>query len=186
MVAEPALISVLEYLANEATSMVKHEYVDGVVYAMAGGTIVHDRIANNIRAALITYLGDGPCVPMGPDIRLRVSPTIYYYPDAFVTCDEHLDPLALEVATPRMIVEVLSEGTEANDRGDKFAGYQTLDSFEEYLLVGSRRRVAEHYRRTDSGLWTYQRRGPDDTVILETIGLSMPVATFYVGARGVK
>lgn len=177
-------MTVTEYLAMEAASQVKHEYVDGTVYDIAGGTIAHDRIANNVRAALVTHLGDSSCVPLGPDVRLRVSPTVYYYPDAIVICDEHLDLGDIEVTTPRLIVEVLSGGTEANDRGDKFASYQTLASFEEYVLVGSRRHVVERYRRTEGVRWSYQRYGADEEVTLETIGLTVPVTAFYVGVRG--
>ena len=183
MVAQQTTMSVADYLAMEAASQVKHEYVDGVAYAMAGGAIAHDRIANNVRAALVSHLGDGPCVPLGPDMRVRVSPTVYYYPDALVTCEEDLDPEALEVTAARLIVEVLSESTELNDRGDKFANYQTLTGFEEYVLVDSRHRSVERYRRAEHGRWIYQRHGPHEEVTLETIGLTVPVATFYVGAR---
>lgn len=183
MLAHHAPITVAEYLAQEAASQIKHEYIDGAVYAMAGGTVAHDRIANNVRAALVTHLGDGPCIPLGPDVRLRISPTIYYYPDALVICDEDLDLAAIEVTTPRLVVEVLSEGTEANDRGDKFANYQTLDSFEEYLLVNSRRRAVERYRRVGHSRWDYQRYSPDEDVTLEMIGLTVSVAAFYRGVR---
>jgi Uma2 family endonuclease len=171
-------ISVEDYLALEATSEIKHEYVNGYVYAMSGGTIDHDLIANNVRAVIDAHLGNGPCLVLGPDVRLRVSPTIYYYPDAIVTCTP-LSGTDVEVIAPRLIVEVLSDSTEANDRGDKFANYQTLATFEEYLLVNSRRRAVERFRRTDRELWLYQRYDADATVTLETLELSCPVALFY-------
>src|SRR2546423_6468253 len=93
MVAQPgtATLTVEEYLALEETSQVKHEYIHGHVYAMSGGTIAHDLIANDVRAVIGAHLGDGPCMVLGPDIRLRVSEVFYYYPDAMVTCDEGLD-----------------------------------------------------------------------------------------------
>src|SRR5271166_2056920 len=81
-------MTVEEYLELEATSQIKHEFVDGAIYAMAGGTIGHDRIAHNVRAAIDAHLGEGPCTVLGPDVRLRVSSTVYYYPDALVTCDQ--------------------------------------------------------------------------------------------------
>jgi Uma2 family endonuclease len=118
-------------------------------------------------------------VDSGPYVRLQVSETLYYYPDAMVTCDESLNLEATEIWTPRLVVEVLSDATEANDRGDKFANYQTLDSFEEYLLVDSRRRAVERYRRAEHGRWIYQRYGPDASVTLETIGLTCSIANFY-------
>src|SRR2546430_17181552 len=104
MIAHPetATLTVEEYLALEETSQVKHEYVRGHVYAMSGGTIAHDRIANNVRTALDNHIGEGPCMVLGPDVRLQVSETVYYYPDAMVTCDENLNPEAIEVWTPRL------------------------------------------------------------------------------------
>lgn len=185
MVADPDIeitaMGVEEYLALEEVSSVKHEYVDGHVYAMSGGTLGHDAIANNVRAELLAHLRGrgGPCRARGPDVRLRVSPSVFYYPDAIVTCDEGFDPKAVEVRTPRLIVEVLSRSTEADDRGDKFANYQTLASFEEYLLVDSRRRAVERFQRAAGGLWTYQRYAPDSGVTLETVDLTLPVAAFY-------
>ena len=80
-------MSVEEYLAIEATAPNKHEYVDGWLYAMSGGTVAHDRIANNVRSLIDGQLGTGPCTLHGPDIQLRVSPTVYYYPDVIVACD---------------------------------------------------------------------------------------------------
>ncbi len=185
MVAHPkqATMTVEEYLALEETSEVKHEYVRGYVYAMSGGTRGHDKIANNVRTALDTFLGDGTCSVQGPDMRVRINEDIYYYPDAVVACGEPISDSAVDLTTPRLIVEVLSESTEANDRGDKFADYQTLATFEEYLLVSSRRRSAERYHRTAQGSWTYQWYAPTDTVTLETIGLSLPVGTLYRGTQ---
>jgi Uma2 family endonuclease len=177
------VMSVEQYLAFEATALVKHEYVDGHVHAMAGGTTAHDRIANNVRAAIDAHLGDGPCVVYGPDVRLRVSPTVYYYPDALVTCDETIGDDDIEVTTPRLIVDVLSTSTEGDDRGSKFAQYQTIASLEEYLLIDSRRRVAERFRRTSENLWVYQRHTANVSVTLETIDLICPVATFYRRTR---
>lgn len=181
MVAQPerTTMTVEDYLAFEEASPVKHEYVDGRVYAMSGGTIDHDRIANNLRAVIDTHLGDGPCVVLGPDVRLRVSSTVYYYPDALVTCDQTISGDDIEVTAPCLVVEVLSDSTEATDRGDKFANYQTLATCEEYLLVNSRRRSVERFRRTEHGLWVYQRYAPDADVTLETIDLTCPVAALY-------
>ncbi len=137
MVAQPSppLLNVEDYLALDNASDEKHEYVDGRLYAMAGGTNAHDRIGNNVRALINIHLGAGPCALHGPDVRLRVGPTVYYYPDAFVTCDEAVAARATELTVARLVVEVLSDSTEAADRGEKFINYQTLAVFEEYLLV---------------------------------------------------
>jgi len=178
---EDMIMSVEEYLSLEEVSPLKHAYVDGHVYAMSGGTLTHDTIANNVRGEIRTHLRTrgGPCRPFGPDVRLRVSPTVYYYPDALVICEADLDFGAIEVTAPCLIVEVLSHSTEADDRGGKFADYQTLEKFEEYVLVDSRRRAVECFRRTEHGLWLYQRYDGDATITLETVGLTRPIAIFY-------
>jgi Uma2 family endonuclease len=176
---EHTSMSVEEYLALVETSQTKYEYVHGYVYAMSGGTVAHDTIGNNVRSALDTHLGNGPCRVLGPDMRVKMDSGIYYYPDALVTCDEAITDAAVDITSPRLIVEVLSDSTEANDRGVKFAAYQTISVFEEYLLVDSRRRAIERFHRTDSNLWIYQNYGMDETVTLETVALTWPVAAFY-------
>ncbi len=184
MVAQPSppLLSVEDYLALDNAGDEKHEYVDGRLYAMAGGTNAHDRIGNNVRALINIHLGAGPCALHGPDVRLRVGPTVYYYPDAFVTCDETVAARATELTAARLVVEVLSDSTEAADRGEKFANYQTLAVFEEYLLIDGRRRIVEHFRRANDGDWLYHRYGAHDTISLHTVGLDVAVASLYVAS----
>jgi Uma2 family endonuclease len=180
---EPTMLSVEDYLAFEEASQVRHEYRHGHVHAMSGGTIAHDLIANDVRAALAAHLATGPCMVLGPDVRLRVSPTVYDYPDAMVTCQEDLELTAIEIETPRLVVEVLSESTERMDRGDKFADYQTIAALEEYVLVNSQQRSVERFRRAEGGLWIYQRYDPDASITLESVGLSIPLAAIYRRAR---
>jgi len=184
MVAQPShqVMSVAEYLTLEAGSLEKHEYVDGHVYAMAGGTYAHDRIGNNVRALINTHLGAGPCVLNGPDVRLRITPTLYYYPDAFVTCDQAIEAGSTELSGACLIVEVLSTSTEAADRGEKFGNYQTLATCTEYVLVDSRRRCVEHFQRADGANWIYHRYGDGEAVALESIDLTVPVSTLYLAA----
>lgn len=175
------VMTVEEYLAAEETAEVKHEYVFGRVYAMSGGTIGHDAVGNNLRALIHTHLRGGPCRLCGPDVMLRISPDIYYYPDAFVVCDGPLDPRAREIWTPRLVIEVLSDSTEAHDRGDKFKQYQTLATLSDYLLVDGRERGVERFRRSEHGLWLYERYAPEASLTLESIGLTTPIAAFYDG-----
>jgi Uma2 family endonuclease len=183
MVAQPETgatpMTYAEYLRLEEAGEVKHEFVNGYVYAMSGGSAIHDRITGNIKTILDAHLDDGPCRAYGPNLRVRVSPTIAYYPDALVLCDETFDDRADEVRAPRLIVEVLSKSTESNDRGDKFLDYQTLPSFEEYLLIGSLRRSVERYRRAVEGRWTYQRYADGAQLTLETVGLTCAIAALY-------
>jgi len=116
-------------------------------------------------------------------VRLRVSPTVYYYPDALVTCDTAITGDDVEVTTPRLIVEVLSQSTEQDDRGVRFAHYQTVATCQEYLLVDAQRRVAELFRRSGQDLWLYQRHTADDSITLESVGLTCSLATFYRRTR---
>ena len=186
MAAPPShqAMSVAEYLTLEEGSLEKHEYVDGRLYAMAGGTYAHDRIGNNVRALINAHLGDGPCVLNGPDVRLRITPTLYYYPDAFVTCDQDIDAGSTELSGAHLILEILSTSTEAADRGEKFGNYQTLATCTEYVLIDSRRRMVEHFRRADGANWLYHRYVDGETVTLVSIDLTMPVSTLYL-ATGV-
>jgi Uma2 family endonuclease len=181
MVAErkEPTITVEAYLALEAASQTKHEYVHGHVYAMAGGTMAHDTIANNVRNVLFNLIGDRPCRINGSDLRVRVQESIYYYPDTVLTCNETMDDAAIEATAPCLLVEVLSDSTETVDRGGKFADYQTLPTVKEYLMVDSRHCGVELYRRAEGHRWLYERYTTDDSILLESIGLTCSVAAFY-------
>ena len=130
-------ISVQEYLDGETVSDVRHEYVDGEVYAMAGGTLTHNRIALNIGAALDDALDGSSRRPYIGDVKVRVETLeteTFYYPDVVVTCQpDDNNPLYLE--RPTTIFEVLSESTERLDRNEKFLAYRSLPTLEDYVLV---------------------------------------------------
>lgn len=146
-----------EYLAFERTSEQKHEYLRGTVWAMAGGTPSHARIAANVTAALGAALKGRPCAVFSADLRVRVEETDRStYPDVTVVCRRQLtasdDPHA--IVNPTVIVEVLSDSTEASDRGEKFAHLQHLASLKEYVLVGQKGRRIEVFRRGEGTSWT--------------------------------
>jgi len=176
-----ARVTVEAYLASEQAGDVKHEFVHGTVYAMSGGSVNHARLANTVRANLRAHLLHTPCDVLGPDVRLRIGAAVYYYPDAMVLCDAQLDGAAVEVDAPRLVVEVLSDGTEARDRGTKFAHYQTVPWLEEYVLVDSRRRAVECFRRSTNNMWSYRCCGNDDMLMLQTVELSVPLQELYAG-----
>jgi Uma2 family endonuclease len=137
-----------EYLGFETSSNVKHEFLDGQIYAMAGGTPEHAALA----AAVITLLGPqlrgGECRPYNSDLRVRTPTGLTTYPDVTVICGprtiDALDPLA--VTNPALIVEVLSRSTEEYDSGDKFEHYKTFPSLREYVLVSHRERSVKSDR----------------------------------------
>jgi len=132
--------SIADYLAREQKSHDKHEYRDGEILLMAGGSADHSLVTANVIRALGNLLTGKSCNVYDSNLRVRIPRTILYtYPDATVICGPRVldanDPSGETVTNPKLIVEVLSPGTEAYDRGDKFARYRQLDSFEEYVLV---------------------------------------------------
>lgn len=178
-------LSPAEYLARENASARKHEYVNGEVIAMAGGSPRHNLISANITGALWARLGDGPCCPMTSDQRVHVPDTgLYTYPDVTVVCGEpesHPDDRNT-IGNPRVIFEVLSSSTEAHDRGAKFSHYRRSATLAEYVLVSQRERLVEHYRRTDDGRWILSEYRGDDPVELPSLGCSLPLHEIYRNA----
>jgi Uma2 family endonuclease len=158
----------------------KHEYIDGKVYVMAGGTLDHSQVSINVVLVLRAALGRGPCRVYNSHAAARLSPTRYTYPDATVTCDERDRGGVMEVQAPRMVVEVLSpDSTEGYDRGDKFGYYRACPSMQEYVLVSTTRQAVEVYRRTAEGWGTFQVYGPGDDVDLRSIDVRFPVTALY-------
>jgi Uma2 family endonuclease len=161
-----------DYLVAEAASDTRHEYLRGEVYAMAGGTPTHARLAMAIGIALGNALSARPCGVFGSDLRVRVEATdLSTYPDITVVCGklEHaaLDPHA--ATNPILIVEVLSDSTEAYDRGEKFAHYRRAPSLREYLLVSQREARLEAYYKNDDGAWVLDEAGPGQTLTLRSL-----------------
>lgn len=130
-------ISVQDYLDGEMVSEVRHEYIDGEVYAMSGGTLDHNLITGNIFAALHSLLDGSGCRPFVNDVKVRVATLemeTFYYPDVVVTCDPD-DNAPLYLERPTTIFEVLSESTGRIDRNEKFIAYRSLTTLEDYVLV---------------------------------------------------
>lgn len=173
-----------DYLAAEESSDVRHEYVAGEVYAMTGGSQRHNRIALNMASTLLSALSGRPCQVFISDVRLHVArDNAYYYPDLMVTCGEQAAAAneSVVVRDPVLVVEVLSPGTETIDRREKLAAYRRLPSVREYVLVSQERIVVEIYRRQGEAGWLYLTCQAGDTVALESVQLSVPVAVLYAG-----
>lgn len=175
----------LDYLARERTSELKHEYLRGDVWAMAGGTPEHGRLAMSIGRILGNLLVGRPCVVFSSDVRIRVETTDRAtYPDASVVCgpNQHAadDPDA--ITNPVVIVEVLSPTTERSDRGEKFAHYQRLASLQEYVLVSQETQRIEVFRRQgENWLLTIHLAGA--SVTLPSIGVTFTVDAVYLDPR---
>ena len=146
-----------EYLQLETASDIKHEYIDGEVYAMAGATDTHVTIAGNIFALLLSHLRGSRCRVYISDMKVRIeNKNCFYYPDVLVTCEDRDRENSTFKKFPNLIIEVLSDSTEAFDRGDKFADYQSLPSLQEYVLVNTKKARIECFRRTKEDLWLLQ------------------------------
>lgn len=151
-----ARMSYAEYLAFEAASETKHEYINGEVFAMAGGTVEHAALSVAVSTALSIALRDRRCRVLSSDGRVRAKATgMSTYPDVSVVCNNvEVDPDDEHgVLNPTLIVEVLSDSTEAHDRGAKAAHYRRIPSLREYVLVSQREPLIEVYRRNERGNW---------------------------------
>ncbi|MEL6408472.1 MAG: Uma2 family endonuclease [Chloroflexota bacterium] len=181
---EPLLMSEAEYLAFEANSDIKHEYVDGRVYAMSGAKWHHIRITGNTHTALDNLLADTPCVVVSNELKLKVESkkVSYRYPDLMVVCGE---PTFIEdrtdiITNPKLIIEVLSPSTALEDRNVKLDEYTAIDSVQEYLLISQDEAKIERYLRQDSGDWLYSKvKGLDAILALPSLGITLDLALVY-------
>ena len=177
-----------EYLEIEARSAsVKHEYVAGEVYAMAGGSIEHSALSTTLSGLLLAHLRGGPSHPHGPDLRIRIeSEDVATYADVSVVCDplERAADSPTHVTNPRVVVEVLSPSTERYDREQKRLYYQQIDALEEYVLVAQDRRRVEVWRRTGDD-WVHQVANAGESIRLPSIDFDLDVDELY-DVAGVK
>lgn len=180
--ARQLLISSAEYLEGEKVAKVRHEYVDGYVLAMAGGSKAHNLIALNLARVLHGHLRNTPCQVFSSDVKVNVAwdwHERFYYPDVVVGCDAgDADPYVVE--QPKLIVEVLSDSTERNDRSDKFYAYRRLPSLEEYVLVAQDTLRVEVYRR-DTGWDLEIYTALNACIELRSIGLTLSILDVYEG-----
>lgn len=170
-----------EYLQIERISPIKHEYLQGQIVAMAGASKAHVIITGNLSALMVNHLRGTSCISYSTDIKVRL-PTLnlFYYPDLAVTCDEQ-DRNSNEdfILHPKLIIEILSNSTEAFDRGDKFADYKTIPELEEYLLVHQHQVLVERFHRRTDSLWVPHIYRAGDQVDLVSIKLSFAIASLY-------
>jgi Uma2 family endonuclease len=184
--------SVEEYLVMERESEERCEYLDGEIYAMAGESPEHGAICINIGGQLYNQLRGKDCQAFSKDMKVRSGPSprsgygpkgLYSYPDLLIVCgelkfhDEHRDVLL----NPTVIIEVLSPATEAFDRGEKWARYQTwLPELSDYLLVSQVKPQIDHFQRQAGGEWLYSLiRGLGESIELNSVGCALQLAEIY-------
>src|SRR5438094_200233 len=168
-------LSVGDYLAGEEGGDIKHEYIAGAVYAMAGGTSDHHQVGLNIAFAARSHLKGKPCKVFVFDFKVRVrisQDDVFYYPDVMVGCDPR-DTHTLYLRFPKLLVEIASESTDRLDRREKKLAYQTIETLEEYLIVAQDRHEVTVYRRGND--WQPELFSRlNDTVTLKAIELALP------------
>lgn len=180
---EPLFMSWEEYLPFEEQSPYRHEYINGAVYAMSGGSLAHNRIAQQLVVAFRSHLRGGPCEPFFLEAKLEIRAgrdRIMYYPDAMVSCRPE-DRTEQIVRHPKLVVEILSKSTQHIDRREKAMIYQRVDAIEEYVLVAQNQpRIVVHRRAEAWRPMLYS--GLEAQVEFRSIGLQMSLAQIYEGS----
>ena len=175
-------ISAKEYLEIERDATNKHEFVDGIVYAMAGASRRHNLISGDVFGALLNRLVP-PCQVYSSDMKVHVKASTterFYYPDTHVSCSD-LDRDDQFNTMPVLVVEVASDSTGGYDRREKFEAYRLLPSLQEYILVQQTEILVELFRNRTG--WQPETFGATDMMTLESIGLSLPITAFYQRVR---
>jgi Uma2 family endonuclease len=180
-------LSEAEYLALDRAAGFKSEFFNGEMFAMAGGSPMHSLIAANLIRELGTKLKGTPCKAFTSDLRLKVEATgLFTYPDVSVICD----PLKFDAGTddtvvnPALIIEVLSDSTEAYDRGEKFQHYRQLPSLREYLLVSQRLPRVEQFIRRPQDEWVLRTaEGQEAAITLPSLQISLELMEVFAGVE---
>ncbi len=168
-----------EYFAWEEQQLHRHEYIDGEVYAMTGGTINHSQVASNFNRLLGNHLRGSGCKTLNSDARVNIlESSDYVYPDVSVTCDARDKTNTQYITYPCLIVEVLSSSTEAYDRGNKFKLYRRNHCLQEYVLVDAETMAIELFRKVDNN-WSIIDYEPGDVVELTSVKLTFPIEQVY-------
>ncbi|MBV5309123.1 Uma2 family endonuclease [Chromatium okenii] len=178
--AERLEISAEAYLQAEARSSVKHEYIAGEVFAMAGAQESHVTIALNIATLLRSHVRGSPCRVYISDMKVRVDAAdSFFYPDVFVTCDNRDVGESLMKRHPNLIIEVLSKSTAVYDYSAKFGYYQQLESLQEYVLIKPERMAIDVFRRDTENQWVLYSFAAGDELTLTSIDFHCAIAALY-------
>lgn len=180
----PQKMSVEEYLEWEAQQEIRHEYVNGEVFAMTGSTIPHNDLALNFYRNLYPHLRSRGCRMNVSDVKLQVSfQSRYYYPDVIVSCDPQDMNSRTFIQNPKIIVEVLSPSTSGKDRDEKFTCYLKIPTLQEYILIDSQKIFVERYCRGEGRMWLYYSYTAGEIITLSSIGFDLPIALLYESVR---
>jgi Uma2 family endonuclease len=171
------------YLAAEREADVRHEYVDGQVFDMVGASENHNIIVANLTTFILTQMKGRPCLVYANDMKVRIdAENVCKYPDITALCGERefLDDRRDVLLNPSLIIEVLSDSTEAYDRGEKFALYRRLPSLKDYILASQDRKRIELYTKQADGGWLLtEYNDDDDKIVLESIDCMLILRDVY-------
>lgn len=184
MVSErlPQKMSVEEYVAYEQETGIKHEYIDGEIYAMAGGTDNHSTIALNCGSELREQLRKKPCRGFNSDMKVKISDLKYIYPDFAIACGEpqFADEKRTMLINPTLVGEVMSPSSEDYDQGTKANYYRSLPSIQQYLLLDQDKPYAQLFTRNDIGWQLQEFEGLDAVIPLKSIGCELKMSEAYL------
>lgn len=175
-------LSVDDYLSGERSSEVRHEYIGGNVYSMAGASEEHNVVTGNLFIATASHLRGRPCRAFMTDMKVRLEiagDDLFYYPDLMVACDPR-DTDRYFKRYPSVLIEVLSPDTERTDRREKFLSYQRIETLETYILIAQDRLEVTVFRRSND--WQPELlRAPGDLLNIPHLDFQMPVSSIYDG-----
>lgn len=176
-------LSEMDYLVIERAAAFKSEFFDGEMFAMAGGSPTHSLIATNLARVLGNRLGNRGCLTFNSDLRVKVEDSgLYTYPDVSVVCGElrFADDAQDTLTNPTLLAEVLSDATEAYDRGEKFGHYRRIASLQAYLLVSQRQPRVELFLRGEAGQWLLNEAdGMDAAITIPPLSISLPLGEIF-------
>lgn len=177
-----AVFSPEEYLEIEIRSQERHEYYDGHIIAMAGGSTSHGIIQVNLLTGLTNLFRDKkrPCRPFGSDTRVYVSDTKYFYPDVSIICGKPDVDVQNNWKNPEVVIEILSESTASFDQNEKAAAYKQMPLLKELVLIDSRAKAITIFQKQDDGAWVERSYG-DQTVAVKIAGEELALGEIYEG-----
>lgn len=171
-------ITAAEYLESERGAEIKHEYVDGAIYAMAGESRRHNRITSNF-VRLFGDLPDRNCESYFEGVKVQANRSTYYYPDVLVTCETEIEDDNYVIKFPCLIIEVLSPSTAATDKREKLIAYKLIESLQEYAIVWQDEMRVELHRRQNEGWLTFFYTQPEDEIEFASINFQTTAAEIY-------
>jgi Uma2 family endonuclease len=176
-------ITAAEYLEGERGAEIKHEYVDGEIYAMAGESRRHNRISFNLARMFENRLESTNCEIYFEGVKVQANQSTFYYPDVLVTCETEKEDDNYVIKLPCLIIEVLSPSTASTDKREKLIAYKLIESLQEYAIVWQDEMRVELHRRQNEGWLTFFHTQPEDEVEFASINFQTTVAEIY---RGIK